>query len=283
VIVALRVQRLPRRVDQVLAVGYLVGVRSGNDWFSPGDVSSFFETLRLPRPGNVSQALANLREAGLVVRRTSGGSWTLTPEGRVRVADLLGEIDEAAINAEVAASGSAQLDEVHHPLIPPELAPVRFAPPIRRLIERFPFERNVFCMTRFPRSEPEDMLPDPVQVVIRCARSVLAGHGLVLHLASDRNADDDLFGNIAAHMWACKFGLGLFETRYSADFNDNMQIELGAMLMTGRRCALLKDTDTPTMPTDFVGHIYKPVDFRDVDAVGVVLDAWVTNDLGLSP
>jgi hypothetical protein len=53
------------------------------------------------------------------------------------------------------------------------------------------------------------------------------------------------------------------------------------MLMTGRRCALLKDKDTPDMPTDFVGHIYKPVDFDDLDGVSGALHLWAAEDLGL--
>ena len=102
-----------------------------------------------------------------------------------------------------------------------------------------------------------------------------------MHLASDRQADDELFGNIAAHMWACRYGIGLFETRFGAEFNDNLQIEVGAMLMTGRRVVLLKDRDTPKMPTDFIGHIYKSVDFDDPESVGGELGAWVTDDLGI--
>jgi hypothetical protein len=242
-----------------------------------------FETLRLPRPGNVSQSLARLRDAGHVVRRTTGGSWSLTPLGRERTAALIGAVDPAAIEAELAAIGVAELDHAPHVLIPPELAPVRWATPIQVLLERFPFENNVFCMTRFPKGEREDEYPDPVREVIDAARHALADHGLQLHLASDRVADDELFGNVAAHMWACKYGIGLFETRFGSDFNDNLQIEVGGMLMTGRRVALLKDRETPDMPTDFVGHIYKSVDFDDPAAVGAAIHGWAAEDLGLGP
>jgi hypothetical protein len=75
--------------------------------------------------------------------------------------------------------------------------------------------------------------------------------------------------------------IGLFETRFGPEFNDNLQIEVGAMLMTGRRVALLKDEGTPPMPTDFIGHIYKPVNFTDVAAVTRALHRWVANDLAL--
>lgn len=265
----------------MLVVGALVERRVSDGWFAPGQVADMFEILRLPRPGNVSQALSQLLGSGMVVRRRSGGGWSLTPEGKVQIRGLLGELDVSALEAEIAEVGSAELQQAQLPLIPPELAPVRWAGPIARLLDEFPFENNVFCMTRFPREEEEEELPDPVQGVVQCAREVLGEHGLRVHLASDRQADDELFGNIAAHMWACRYGIGLFETRYGDEFNDNLQIEVGAMLMTGRRVALLKDEGTPSMPTDFVGHIYKPVDFEDTDSVAKVLTHWARDDLGL--
>jgi hypothetical protein len=240
-----------------------------------------FELLRLPRPGNVSQVLAGLKSRQYVIRRRSGGSWSLTPEGRTTVSDLIEGLDVAAVEAEIALVGSAELQQAQHPLIPPELAPVRWAVPIGRLLERFPFDTNVFCMTRFPREERENELPDPVRDVLSAARSTLSAKGLHMHLASDRQADDELFGNVAAHMWACKYGIGLFETRFGDEFNDNLQIEVGAMLMTGRRVVLLKDRDTPDMPTDFIGQIYKQSDFDDPASVTQELETWVSDDLGL--
>jgi hypothetical protein len=53
--------------------------------------------------------------------------------------------------------------------------------------------------------------------------------------------------------------------------------------MTGRRVALLKDAETPDMPTDYVGHIYKSVDFQDPETVGDTAHAWVADDLMLGP
>jgi len=206
----------------------------------------------------------------------------LTPEGRTAIADLIEDFDVTAVEAEIALVGSAELQQAQHPLIPPELAPVRWGVPISRLLQKYPFDTNVFCMTRFPKEEKEEELPDPVQSVIAAARTTLGARGLHMHLASDRQADDELFGNIAAHMWACKYGIGLFETRFGKEFNDNLQIEVGAMLMTGRRVVLLKDRDTPDMPTDFVGHIYKSIDFDDAESVARGLDEWATQDLGLN-
>jgi hypothetical protein len=279
--IGLTIQRLPRQQDRVLIVGAIVGSRVGDGWFTPGQIADMFELLRLPRPGNVSQELATLKSKGKVIRQRTGKTWSLTPEGRGTASLLIEGLDVTAVEAEIALVGSAELQQAQHPLIPPELAPVRWAIPIGRLLDRFPFDTNVFCMTRFPKDEKEDELPDPIRDVIAATRAALKTRGLHMHLASDRQADDELFGNIAAHMWACKYGIGLFETRFGREFNDNLQIEVGAMLMTGRRVVLLKDRDTPDMPTDFIGQIYRNVDFDDTESVTRELDSWTSNDLGI--
>jgi hypothetical protein len=66
--------------------------------------------------------------------------------------------------------------------------------------------------------------------------------------------EDTVFANVAAYMWACQYGLALFENRVNEGLNHNVVIEVGAMVMAGRRTALLKDTTAPNLPTDFVGH-----------------------------
>jgi hypothetical protein len=152
---------------------------------------------------------------------------------------------------------------------------------MQRLLGLFPFETNVFCMSRFPDVQ-RTSLPDPVMHVIEAADRALEAHGLKLHLASDRSADDDLFGNVAAHMWACKYGVGLFEDRAGEGLNYNLVIEVGSMLMTGRRCALLKDRTIDRLPTDLVGRIYKSVDFEKIEEVSDELHLWAADDLGMS-
>jgi hypothetical protein len=261
-------------------VGHVAEARISDGWFRVADLRAMFEALRVPEPA-ISASLTNLKKDQFVVKRASAPTWALTPEGREEVRELVGALDLQAVETELAVVDAAELSHARHPLIPPELAPGRWAPAIRALLERFPFETNVFLMTRFPKDEVETEFPDPVQGVIRVSREALRHHGMRLHLASDRSADDDLFGNIAGHMWACKYGIGLFETRFGSEYNDNLQIEVGGMLMTGRRCALLRDRDTPDLPTDFVGQIYKPVDFGDLGAVGAAVHLWAAEDLGL--
>ncbi|MHB1234786.1 MAG: hypothetical protein ACYCZK_03835 [Microbacteriaceae bacterium] len=69
------------------------------------------------------------------------------------------------------------------------------------------------------------------------------------------------------------------EDRVERGLNYNLVTEVGAMLMTGRRVALLKDGSIEKMPTDFVGMIYKSVDLSDEGAVRVLVTNWLRDDL----
>jgi len=65
-------------------------------------------------------------------------------------------------------------------------------------------------------------------------------------------------------MWACRYGIAFFENTHDNGLNYNLTIEVGGMLLSGRRCALLKDQTVPAMPTDLVGQIYKSVDLVEL-------------------
>lgn len=154
-------------------------------------------------------------------------------------------------------------------------------PNLKSFLDDHPFERNVLGMTRFPDEEDADD-PDPLKPVLHAARDVCALHGLEFHLASDRDIEEDLWQNVAAHMWASRYGIAFFENRRGKGVNYNLSIEVGAMLMTGRRTAILKDTSIDNLPTDLVGKIYKSVDLDDVSAVKAKLHAWIRDDLRLT-
>lgn len=276
----LTLQQLSSDTERVLVAGEVVGLRNGNFRFTTSDVNDLFDGLHVPLPSNTSARLGSLKTKKFVVR-TKDGAWALTPQGRLKAQDVIGEIDEAELEPELADVPSSELGQVRHTVIPPLFAPLKWSEPIGRLLEEHPFERNVFLMTRYPSSENDADVMDPVREVIPVIEKALTAHGLELHRADDQQLDDDLLGNVAAYMWACQFGIGLIEDRAGMGLNDNVVIELGGMLITGRRCAFLRDTVTaPAMPTDFVGQIYKPVDFDDLSAVDAAVHLWAALDLG---
>lgn len=279
---ALEVQQLRREGERVLVIAELVGQRNGDGWFTPVQVTSMFREFRLPPASNTSARLSELRTRGLVLSRartaTQGPAWSLTPLGHQTVLDLIGKIDLAELSPEIAAAPGADFGSTHHTILPPALAPLGWQAPINALLTRSPFDRNVLCMTRFESDEPDD----PIGGVINTVRDALGPHGLNLHLASDRIVDEDLWGNVAAYTWACRYGIGLVEDRVGEGVNDNLKTEVGAMLIAGRRCTLLKDRTAPeTLWTDLIGRIYKPVNFDDLAAVAREVHWWAADDLGL--
>ncbi len=169
-------------------------------------------------------------------------------------------------------------DSVHH-TIGPEFAPIPLTGPIGVFLNDHPFDRNVFGISRYPGS---GNTIDPLVPALETTRATLREYSLDFHFASDRNVSDELWTNVAASMWACRYGVAFVESRIEADVNRNVLIEVGAMLMTGRRCVLLRDQSIQRMPTDLVGHIYKLIDLDDMATVALALREWCEADLQLA-
>lgn len=253
-------------------------VRAETGRFGPSALDALFDGVGLPRPAKVSNFLITLEKKGLFSRLKTQGSWRLTPKGLALSQELTTDIDLAVLGAEMAAVGGSDLGRALHPVIPPSLAPPELVGPLAGFLAAHPFDTNVFGMTRFPdEQDAED--PDPIAQALEVARTACAAHGLEFHLASDRAMSDDLWSNVAAHMWASRYGIAFFEDRRQRGLNYNLTIEVGGMLVMGRRCALLKDTSAGKLPTDLVGKIHRTVDLDSTSAVADSLHAWLRDDL----
>lgn len=274
--VGVRVQDLPI-ADQVLVVARLAQNRSDQASFAPRDIEALFEAIALPCPRRASDVLRSLQTKGFVLSRRTRGAWRLTPHGVRRVQGVVSTMDLTALEMESAIVVGPNLGSAAHPLIPANLAPPSLLLGLHQFLSDYPFDRNVFGMTRFPDAQAEDL--DPIRPALQCAREVCADHGLVFHLASDRAIVDDLWSNVAGHMWGCRFGIAFFEDRMGRGLSYNLTIEVGSMLMTGRRCALLKDSTIDAMPTDLVGQIYKDVDLTELATVETAVESWIRDDV----
>jgi hypothetical protein len=264
-------------------LGRLAQGRSDRAVFRPADVNKLCDDIGLPRPSNTSYYLNRLREDGAVTTIGSGSSasWRITPFGRSRALELVDDMDLAVLMTE-ADIGMAPvvLGDTAHPVIPPWLAPPELIKPLRRFLERFPFESNVFGMTRFPETGEDAGDPDPLGPSLEVAREVAEAHGLTFHLASDRQIMDDLWPNVAAHIWGCKYGIAFFEDRRGRGINYNLSIEAGSVLVLGRRLAILKDESIDRLPTDLTGKIYRSVNLDEPSTVQAELETWFQKDLG---
>jgi hypothetical protein len=188
-------------------------------------------------------------------------------------------LDLVALVAESAHENAPVLGRTEHALVPVHLAPPALVQPLRGFLADHPFDTNVFGMMRYPDAKAGTA--DPAGRALAITKDVCSEFGLEFHLASDRAISDDLWDNVTAHMWGCRYGVALFEDRVERGLNHNLLIEVGAMIMSGRRCALLKDGSIEKLPTDFVGMIYKSVDLSAEDTVATVVRAWIKDDLSI--
>jgi hypothetical protein len=275
----LRVQELSVE-SQVLVLLDAACRRTENGRAAPADIAVLFDDLGLQRPSRIDNTLRALEKKTLVSRTAAKGRiWRLTPRGLKATAEVFGrdDVDVVATSDSPVREG-AELAKTTHSVVPHTFAPGEIIQPLEAFLGNHPFDRNVFGMTRFPSDEDGD---DALAGAILVARDVLAGHRLELHLASDRAMSDDLWVNVAAHMWASRYGVAFFEDKSGTGINYNLTLEVGAMLMTGRRIALLKDKTVPKLPTDVVGKIYKSVNIDRPRTVATALHKWVRDDLNL--
>ena len=260
-------------MEQVLVLADVALRQNRDGAATPSEIKSVFLAFRIPPPANISEYLNRLAKNKLVVRLGSA-KWALTPEGGEAIRNLMIDVTKADLQDMSKSIPEATFGDAAHHLIPPQLAPASFQAGIARFLEGHPFDTNVLCITRFPRSET-----DPVAAAINACREACREAGLELHLASDRSVADLLFGNVAAAMWASRFGIAILENRTGEGLRHNVTLEVGGMLATGRRCLLLRDTAAPDMPTDLIGHIYEGVDIGSEKQVRDVVLKWA-GDVG---
>lgn len=276
--IALLLQNLAED-QQVLVLSRLAEARQEGGRFAPAVLDDLFDEIALPRPSKVSNNLSRLEREGLVARQKNAkGSWRLTPKGRALSVDLIDDMGLAALQAEMSPDRAPAFGHVAHPVVPPWLAPPELLAGLQEFLEEYPFDSNVFGMTRFP-DEQDDAYPDPVSAAIEEATEACAMHGFTFHLADRHNIVDDLWANVAAHMWACRYGIAFFEDRRGRGVNYNLTIEVGGMLTTGRRVALLKDQSIGALPTDLVGKIYTSVDLEKTGEVSRAVHTWLRDHL----
>lgn len=275
--VAERLQNLSF-ADQALILSRIIEGRTGGI-IRPRDVAELFAHIGLPPPSTMSTVFRSLKQRKHLAPTRTSGEWRVTPVGRGESERQFSTHELSRLLAETNTSRSAQLGNQTHALVPPSLAPPALMEAIAKFNDTYPFDTNVFGMTRFAAEDADN--PDPLIAALDSIAATTAAHGLDFHLASDRAIIDELWGNVAGHMWASRYGIAILEDRRDRGMNYNLAIEVGGMLTMGRRCLLLKDKSITHMPTDLVGMIYKSIDLDDLASVEAAIHGWVRDDLVL--
>ena len=141
--------------------------------------------------------------------------------------------------------------------------------PIKRFLEIYPFEKNVFIMMRYYDNV------DIFKNIEKDIKDSLIKIGLVGHLARDRTYVRNLYDNIKVYMACCQFGIAVFEEIKDANFNPNISIELGFMEAWGREVLLLKEEKLNRLHTDIVGELYEVFNQDRVKTIRNPIKKWV--------
>ena len=273
---ARQVQGLGGHNERVLVMLRAAQLQNDDGTAAPGDVADLFRDLHVTPPSNERQHLAQLRKRNLVMQPRSG-RWAVTPSGEEEIGRLMGELSVDELVDLGKRAGEPEFAGASHHRIDPTMAPAVFQRGISEFQRNNPGERNVFLMVRYP----QEYDTYPTQSTIDVCRAALSAANMVTHLAADSAVDDQLFPNVGIYLWSCDFGVAVLEQREGL-LNYNVVLETGAMLMTGRRCLLLKDRSVKRLPGDLIAHIHQSVDLDRPKTIETAIRDWVANDLRLA-
>jgi hypothetical protein len=165
---------------------------------------------------------------------------------------------------------------------------------INRLLRH---ERSEFSLASVPDELREPVLrflddhPDPRRTafvmmefgttplhkdIFAAIRTALAAFGVEALRADQKMYSDQLGLNVKTYMYACGFGIAVFERLTNEVHNANVTYEVGYMQALGKPVCLLKDSTLRGLSTDLTGNIYLPFDVQNArDTILTQLRGWL--------
>lgn len=119
------------------------------------------------------------------------------------------------------------------------------------------YNRNCFLIMPFRDCRP-------LSEVQQAIRSLLARHGFKVLRADDAVYSENVFTNIEAYMYGCRFAVSIIERSTSEQHNANVALEIGYMLGLKKDVCLLKEKTVPALPSDLQGRLYTEFDMFSV-------------------
>lgn len=143
---------------------------------------------------------------------------------------------------------------------PLDAAPPHLKQSVLSLLADYPdYRRNCFLIMPFRETAIHREIHSTL-------KGILESHGIKLLRADDREYSEDLFGNIEAHMYGCRFGIAVHERVISDAANPNVALEVGYMLGLQKQVCLLKEQTVVSLPSDLSGRLYVPFDSQNIEA-----------------
>ena len=132
----------------------------------------------------------------------------------------------------------------------------------------YPGKKIAFIIMRFGKGKAYNS-------IVASIRKVLAPYNIVALRADDKEYHEDLFPNILTYIYACDFGIAIYESIIDNKHNPNVALEVGIMLGLGKKVCLLKQRGME-MYSDITGKLYKEFDIQDIEeTITSSLDKWI--------
>ena len=160
------------------------------------------------------------------------------------------------------------------------------------VLENIDFKMSNFCTLskeeisfydKFGRNVVFVIMPfrDECNQVFSIIEEVFGNMGFKVIKASDKEFCDDLWSNVQVYLNCCKVAVSVFHYDDNIEFNPNVAIETGYMMAkpNDKYICILKDTRIKTLPTDFLGKLYKEYDMNSLSILKQQLYDWIKDHL----
>lgn len=155
---------------------------------------------------------------------------------------------------------------------PIDAAPGHLKPFVMSFLADHPdFRRNCFLIMPFHETE----FHKSVHAILK---EYLASQNINLHRADDKAYSSDLFSNIEAYIYGCKFAISIHDRVLNEQHNPNVSLEVGYMLGQKKEVCLLKERTVQQLPSDLHGKLYVEFDgFNIQSSVEDSLSKWLSD------
>lgn len=136
--------------------------------------------------------------------------------------------------------------------------PIHLVQAVEKIKSDHPGKTIAFLIMRFTKGRHYDN-------IVSVIKKSLADKDIVVLRADDKQYHDDVLYNILAYIYACHFGIAVFDRITDNTVNPNITFEVGYMMGLNKDVCLLKERSMQSLNTDIIGRLYREFDIQEID------------------
>jgi cell division protein FtsZ len=129
---------------------------------------------------------------------------------------------------------------------------------VKKIWEDFKGKKIAFLIMQFGKGAQYEEIKSLIKKSLR-------KYGIVVLRADDKEYHNDLYYNTLSYIYACDFGIAIFERIQDESFNPNVAFEVGFMHGINKHVCNLKDSSMAHLHTDIMGKLYREFDIHDIE------------------